>query len=109
MNFDAKKYFSGSKMGWAVILVFFGLLMLMYKQDFFIGSSIYSPKYFPAYAGVIFLLTRNLLSAAVSLIIAALINVGFVVSTFKTYSDFVLPGILVIAGLIIIFYNHTKR
>ncbi|MCR5570374.1 MAG: hypothetical protein K6G31_14065 [Paludibacteraceae bacterium] len=109
MNFDAKKYFSGSKMGWGVILLFFGLLMLMYKQDFFQGSSIYSPKYFPAYAGLIFLLTRNLWSAAVAFLIAALINLGSVVSTFKTYSDFVLPGILVIAGLIIIFYNYTKR
>ncbi len=105
MNFDAKKYFSGSKLGWGVLLLFFGILMLMYKQDFFVGSSIYSPKHFPAYAGVIFLLSRNLWSAAVAFLIAALINFGFVVSTFKTYSDFVLPGILVVAGLIIIFYN----
>lgn len=109
MEFDKKKYFYGSKLGWGFILLFFGILLLMYRQDFFANSSLYSPKHFPVYAGIIFLLTRNLWSAAVAFLISALVNFGFVVSTFKNYSDFVLPGILVVAGLTIIFYNFTKK
>lgn len=109
MDFDKKKYFHGSIIGWGVIMVFFGLLLFLYNQDYFAGSSMYNPKNFPAYAGVIFLLTRNLWSAAIAFLIAAIANFGFVVSTFKTYDDLILPIGLVIAGSIIIFYNYKKK
>lgn len=109
MNFDKKRYFANSKLGWGFILVFFGLLMFMYRKHIFAESNIYNVKFFPVYAGIIFLLTRNLWSSAVSFLIAALVNFTFVASTFKTYSDLVLPIGLVAAGLVIIYYNFTKK
>lgn len=109
MKFDAKRYFKGSLLGWGIILLFFGLMSFCYKEDFFRGSSFYSWKHFATYIGIIFLLTRNLWSAAIAFIIAALINFGIVVSTFKTYSDLAIPALLIFAGIILVIYKINKR
>ncbi len=110
MAFDLKKHITVNKLGWGVLLLFFGILALLFKLDFPTADCvIYSPKFWFIYAGVILVFTRNLGAGALSLLIAALINFGYVASTFKEYKDFVIPVALIVVGAVILFYNKTGK
>jgi hypothetical protein len=93
-----------NKVTWGIILVFFGILFFIKEIGIVSGSwnEIFNVKNYPIYAGVIFLLGRNLKVAVVLFVLAVLLRFGQIVGLVHGFSQYIWSLLLIIVGLLLI-------
>jgi energy-coupling factor transporter transmembrane protein EcfT len=100
-----------NKVTWGVILVFFGFLFFIKKTGIIPVSwnEIFNVQNFPVYAGIIFLIGRNIKVAVALFVLALLLRFGQIIELTRGLSHYLWPLLLIIAGLILILNKKVWR